>query len=982
MDSSLTAHLSPKTSGLKIRLYRRPLALTDDPFPAVDFLIWGYFDWASLKWEDKSLLNFYVRAEQEARYPKYEEQFLCAFSRDEQNSILRSSYPLLVLTEIKFQDSLLARIRKENQGDDLFSILLHLVQEKLEELAYPQGQLDFQIFYSLGYSELIIVFRADSFQPVLEQVSSLKQCLNYRGELLVHSTYSIFGISKEAVAQWNEPNIQRASIFFSLKAGLSLPQLEAKLRSALPEENIEASPLFGKYDTEVSFIKPHSVANIAQQFLGNGILSPNHPFFKKNIHYTRTRWFYDPPAPRFIEQNLLPTDDQTGPEASCPLNKEQKMLAILNEVGQYIVEGNVRLSKKLSNPNSFFMGLLDIVNYYQQVVHNGNVSPLLREELADILATLMKVILCDMGVDPSEVDDCFEGKKKVEDLQPKRVCERDSFELAIHMLSELLQNWIQSTRMVMEGPVYNIRYINASTKIYIAYYTLVETLERALDRDYIDKNQPKPNFFTVIHHANEIKSQFLFPKSRGNQWLIPIRLDKESFFSPVHSIPYLGHEIGHYIFPDVQSRNIQFVRMVCAEIARRLFFSVVIGNHSSFLYKKIALHWSPESKETINRLACLIADQVMGQKNHGVMVLDLAEPNFPIFAEHFKNVLTSTFGFIDSSVQKASEHLTSVYQSFFETHPNHTLDPVELERHRADIVALTSDLLDCIEKGIDQPFIQESLFLTIQKVDDYQDLSDGLNQLIDAKQKRKNQFLEFASNLSKKILETVAGNRYQVDNHLVSKLIRNATSLEEKKQIAGYLASRKVYEFTEANQNAIQTCIVQFLTEKDYLLVVDFFADLFVETGADLFMVHLLNLTSTNYVEILNQKHDLLSQHASETATQVDDFMTDNHSKLIRMNILLKNWNRIFNAYQFEPSSEDYFINGINCQDLLEYLIATSEKLCEFSKNPEIQNLRIIYQSLCSACFSNGQDPSQDQLGEEINFIRQYLQIRLDMEHQ
>ena len=99
--------------GLKIRLYRRPITLQDDPPNGpTDYMIWGYYDWASLEWGFFSLNEFFngVSRNINNQVIHYEEQFVCAYTEKLKNEFIESENPLLVISEIKLDDHLITSI--------------------------------------------------------------------------------------------------------------------------------------------------------------------------------------------------------------------------------------------------------------------------------------------------------------------------------------------------------------------------------------------------------------------------------------------------------------------------------------------------------------------------------------------------------------------------------------------------------------------------------------------------------------------------------------------------------------------------------------------------------------------------------------------------------------------------------------------------------------------------------------------------------
>jgi hypothetical protein len=980
---------SLKTHGLKIHLYRRPLGLVDNLYqsPSVDFLIWGYYDWASLRWDGDSLLNYYVppnegRAKEDpgsdqgnlpdAEITSYEDQKLCAFTYEERRVATESKFPLIVITEIKLDNDYL-RQRKQDPSQNLMEYIKNQVDDFLIEKQDP-NVWEYQALFSLGFNEVMIIFRCSSYQPILAAVEAMKSQLCENSQRMVLSTYSVYGIEKNALAMWREQEMKRASVFVSLKACVSrlelkqeiIKNLQQMMDEPIPGDCVDIDLLFGKYDAEISFMKL-PVQVIAGLFAENGLFDSHHSFFKQYVQFTRTRWFY--------QDNRSESLSLQTPGQKCAPTNQEVIIDSAFQKGLYkssdlIVHENV----ERGGLYPFWSGLYDIIDDYCQIEYNASISRFLRTELKSLLVTLITVIGNDMQCVVTS-----DGPEKLpvfdqDQTKQIRKCEKNSFELAIHLFSELLQNWVQTNRNVMEGPLYNIQFVNGSTKIYIAYYSLIETLEKELSDHYIDPHQPRPNFFAVIHHADEIKSQFLFPTTPSSQWLIPIRLDKESFFSPFECIPYLGHEIGHYIYPNVVFRNKVIIRSVCQLIARKIFLQVTIESKSSYLLRRIQEIWGEAHDWAINELC----DRLYGvlkkyftaceTNARETKKFNIKEPNYMIFSIKLGNLLKAAFdplgvrGYeaIQQMEQQAEPYLSSLLD----------LKDDCWTRRKEKIENLLNDLIDVLrqDKISELPLLKAVLFDELRNSNSPASLIQAVETVIAEYMQRHEEKNRFFGELSEICLHCLSEESpLQPERSLIEHLTNPVeTTPNERKRFASIIAENKIYENTRENRAILSEHIAKFFHTTDFSKDIQYMIDLLIETSADLFMIQLLGISKDRYQEIVKRKaSDPIRVPRHFSGFEPD--MEDNHANSVRMDIILNHWDAE-NALTFDPRSRDYDSDGIDYQYHLHYLIWISKKIAQFTQHSRIQSLQNAYHQVAKHAGAH----DEMKLGSEIEFILKY----------
>jgi hypothetical protein len=409
--------------GIKIRFYRRPISYVDNNnFTIGDFLIWGYYDWAKIELGTFSLDDYYNNnSGTSSIIHNYEEQALFGYYLSDQDQLRdiinldNSTYPLIVVTEIK-----LINAKEKPQTNDLQSFLTKKIENNFFE---------FNIFYSLGHSDYIIIFRAKSYYPILEILQELK--INY-GEN-IDSVYSLHGIHKNSMSNWQDPKCMRLSIFMSLKNSLHTIDLKNAIRKYLsPPENSElfssvstnAFPIFGKYDVEIIIDNIKDTRNVLK-LLDRGqqaIFSSNNLFFQKNINYTRTRWFYDQQNETIL---LSRNNKKRNPENEIIRQDISNLIKEIKPIPQTII------------CHALMTSLLELCNRYNQIALNQVASPELTEQIGKIILSFLKLILNDAGIAAKKNG----SLSSIPNYDQLKTVQADSLERGIFQISELLQDW-------------------------------------------------------------------------------------------------------------------------------------------------------------------------------------------------------------------------------------------------------------------------------------------------------------------------------------------------------------------------------------------------------------------------------------------------------------------------------------------------------------------------------------------------------------
>lgn len=925
-------------NGILIKFYRRLLSIPEKKDVSdFNYIVWGYFDWMTIESCKKSLIDLFIDHTLDYEVQKgYEEQILCVYPPQFQSFILNephhNKFPLIVITEVKIFDKEIQRLG------------LELIKKEIEdELAKIFARSSFQVVYSLGYSDLVIVFCVNSYEIVIDALIQLKN------NQAIKSVYSIHGMHKDRLFSWDNTKADTASIFMSTKSNASFSEIIRRLENELNKTGInyliEEYPLLGKYDLELR-ISPETnvgMSHIASLFLPknnstkdsdnslDNILFSSNPFHRENINYTRTRWV----------SNYKPHEQQSFTKG----HREEKnditdgQFNRLWKIGHRLAENKSIQGHKY--PHSLIIVLQDVLKYFWQIKNNETASPLLQNQLFKLITTLYKTMETDIEEDIQEIDiDCLE--------------------LSIHLFSDLLQNWIQATRMVFEGPNYNLKFINSSTKIYISYFAIIEIIEQEIEalKKQNGINSSKLNFFPTINFTDLIKSHFLFPKSSYlEEKIIPIRFDKTSFFSPSKSLPWLLHEMGHYQqFGRVYERNLAFLRTMCADIARQLFIFTVVGNENSYLLDLNKEKWAPIATKCIPILEKIIFDEFF-------IHIDklINEPFFDNFVEELSKVIRHVFGFVDVEMETLSNELDQALETMI---AKGIID----EESYLMYSKLSDWLLDTIENGDeveqlitfwqeskDFKLIQSNIFKIVQKIDN-------------AYKMKQNWFTNLCGKIGSAIFESLyEGSNL---NFFDKSTIEHPGLPNQIVEYANYFANQGLIEDTPKNRATVNKQIQNTIKTQNLSKEIYLYQDLFQETAADLFMIKILNLDKTQYDSIIDLAINRITSFYSSTETINQSILMRTRQEIIvteyfKCQIDETNKDKTNNSNTIPMGFYDVCIRDyINCLELeFDHLLL----------NKDIQDLQNNFQKHIGV----------NQIGEvfsgEIKFIEFYWKKGLDL---
>jgi hypothetical protein len=863
------------------------------------YLMWGYYDRARIILDSKDLSSLFLRDwENGKRQEEYESQFLNAYSEEDLEVFLGESFPLLVISEIKIDEDNLRRFTKKTISLDSSMTPMRIAKEVIvSELSKNKNEdWAFRVLYSLGFNDLLLIFTGRTYDSIIKSIDYLKNG-SIKASQFIRSTYSLYGIDHSAIGNWSDEKIQKVSIFLSLKPGTTGTYIRNKIEDSLlaingfekkddgkkqieQQMDLESFSLFGKYDAEIVLKKKLlPLSSIASLYMGDYILSINNADFQKKINYTRTRWLYSDSGTRSASKK--------NTSISSNLNNNF-LLEKFNKVESEITDLSLRNN---------FRALLD---FFWQASNNEIINPILQKEFHQVLCDLLDTVYYSTH-------------------NPKRILDTESLESGIYLLAELLQDWVQSAKTIFEGPSFNIQFINSSSKVYILYYEIVNGIEKLLREKIIGPrniNQPLPNYFIMIDHGEKINSQLLFPRSfqySGNNkqqrcsLILPIMINRELFFSPLKSLPYIFHEIGHYISHDVRKRNQALFQAVCMHVSREIFSEIIFQTESDYIKKRML---KGLDKETQERAIQCIYDLL---EKRATKSLRLDIPVFVVFCDQLKKFMPE----LVSPINNELFELTSSLNNLCKKHPL-----------KKEVEEEIDFVLSQMEKGICPNEIKQLIDDINEKLPD--ELALKFKQVSSAYDSQYMSLNEFSGKLSSIILG--AGK-----NCSLKQLCDDEYSENEKTFLVNFIASQRFHENTEGNKEHIRKQALGIIRQIKFSEIIDIYEDLIVETTADLLMIKTLDFTYEEYTTFFT--------NAPLPVIPLDPETKNNRER--RIKIVKDHWAEIiFHTSSTEISEKDDQLSGLAYKEIVKYLEEFSTILDKnYEQDGIVQHIREFYRN-------------------------------------
>ncbi|MDO4305397.1 MAG: hypothetical protein Q4C77_01070 [Eubacteriales bacterium] len=191
-----------------------------------------------------------------------------------------SEYPFLSLVFLNVSEPMV------QQSGDLMEFIGSCIMNAADKAEVQMNEVHGALFPSLGFCDYLLLFLSKN--P--EQVMSLLDCLKEEkvpGQVtpVISNFYPITGFEQSGLNNLGNLQINNVeiSVRINLQEGVSNRWFQKKLEQALPVEMKESSmfPLFG--NTDCLWMPNVPFRDCIKLYYGEGIFSPDSPFFKKYI---------------------------------------------------------------------------------------------------------------------------------------------------------------------------------------------------------------------------------------------------------------------------------------------------------------------------------------------------------------------------------------------------------------------------------------------------------------------------------------------------------------------------------------------------------------------------------------------------------------------------------------------------------------------------------------------------------------------------
>ncbi len=978
--------------GIKIHLFRNPLGRylgkKQSEEASFQYRVFGYYDWLMLESADlkdlplSALFDDFGLKSPPLKNSRsgngvscYEKQFIRGYTCETGVSEFvekggTAQRPLLVVTELRIKPLPFADHEPNRSLADHYTKKLREVLVNYKELK----EVDYRIYCSLGHGHFILLFRTGRYSNILIALNRLKEDGNSLRALgaKTESVYSIIAIDKNHIASWKpQDECEYAEVFLSLRPGIKAKDISETIngrvfRTAPLEAHARDYPVFGKYDAriKIDFSDKKPGVDLLSHLFGfapgnAGIFSPDNALFRAQINYVRTRWYFT----RTANENMLSVPRLENQPDARPLFNE----TFETELKPYITF----FSEKLINAKSCEKGLFQCINrvnnYCWQIIHNE----LITEELADkFIRTLtlyyQNLLTCCLDeqrqVTVSILSDLTaeEIEKIKENLEARNQGEIEN----ILLLSEMMEELVQSNRMVLETPIYNVGFIHSSLKLYEYYQRLVDSLQKSINESYRDPAYNKLNFFVTVNHSDEIYSKNFFPSTLLDTQLIPIELSWRYFVSPYESLPLLLHEIGHYCCPNIRERNQAFLQNVCEEYAFHIMQKLVIDQPISFIIKGLNEKGDKEFKaeytdlrkkiETqIHEILCekkgpsgsALADSAASMTD---IVFNFDEPLFANFVDQVQSSVQRIFGIWDKAIEEKANAIAKIMESYDEK------DHPDLNNIQKMIDMLFRNVQEDIETA--QNTISH-ITLSIEKTDPeiYAELDHLLLEFKRIFEKNSKTFKERLGKIVSVILQETSQNEKGGRKSFIFKALAKEPDSDAGKTLRSNFAKRGLTENHPNNRKILIDALLDIFQHQLDFTIFAGNQDLFIETFADLLMVILLSFSGEQYARFAKEN------------------IADRRENRDRIAII----QNLLDPPTGQDESDKVFMEKNN-KALRSYLLSTKEKIKNMSQMEPFKNIYTIYKryqttpSPDAACQNSNE--SKESAVRDFSLLRKYIE--------
>lgn len=483
------------TDGYIIKLYKKiPNAPKKATIREAMFMTWTNFDCMDVlpvsgyQGFSKSLGS---DLKEQEKYNIRQKLFLYPVSPEQHllsndNSELES-YPLFTLTVLDLE---------KPSGMDLVSYRNKLCQ-CLEDCLREESSIKGQVYGCLSIYDHALVMRGKSYTKLVHVLAAYCRKL-IENNVGIRKTYTIPGLDLKHCSAWQETSSLTVSVRLSCTSQVTAGALTQN--SSITDALTLKYPIFsvlGKYDYDI-IGEVRDTTKFVALFLDSGALSPA----TKGIHKTNTRFLLQEDWASSSELNFPDTET-----AEAELNDFIRRSEELNSLCPSIRESLLRLILRLFQTSA-------------SISDDG-----MRKNLKETLDRFLDFL----SIHQTESD------------------QQDSFAQMINCLNLLLDNRVTAGMSDFETPQNVLRYSGANLKVLLAYGAYVENLFFIL-QSYKDLNKEPLHYVPLVTTDTGAKiTATIYLSSCPRYRFININIPVDLLFEVQNVLPWLTHEVGHFI---------------------------------------------------------------------------------------------------------------------------------------------------------------------------------------------------------------------------------------------------------------------------------------------------------------------------------------------------------------------------------------------------------------------------------------------------
>ena len=419
-------------------------------------------------------------------YPLSEEQQLLSIDNSEVEDL-----PLITLNVLDLKRP------SDMEASSYRSKLCECLKACLMEDASIKGQL----YGCLSIYDYALVMRGDSYEGLEHMLAAYRKKLIESG-ICFRRTYTIAGLDLKHCSAWQEKTNLKVSIRLSCTSQVSAKYFEEdnSIREAL-QPGYQVFSIFGKYDYDIVG-DIGDTDKFVKLFLNDGALSPGRT--GTGIQKTNTRFM--------LRENW---------KASPALNLSGKSLNSENQKLDEFIRRSENLDQLCPSIGESLLRLVLRLFQASAAINDEKMRKNLRDTL-DYFLDFLK-------------------------LHQAESDQQDTFAQMINCFNLLLDNRVTASMSDFETPQNVLRYSGANLKILLAYADYAEKLISIL-QFYKDKRNELLRYVPLVTTDTGAKiTATIFLSGCEKYRFININIPVDLLFEVQNVLPWLTHEVGHFI---------------------------------------------------------------------------------------------------------------------------------------------------------------------------------------------------------------------------------------------------------------------------------------------------------------------------------------------------------------------------------------------------------------------------------------------------